>query len=249
VPFVYKVHNIRDGRSYCTRIVNVTQTTGKGLCFTCTCSFKTNEESTLEVQESVNLWEKYDSVLNGKKPEDFDEAPGIDIPWYMALLKQGHPNDQFPGLKTRKTDMSRYNDLREPLDRRQLIFYKPIEEFLPDLNLHMCAHLYASDRNSLFTAANHLGVGGSWTQIGSLAHTVVFHAPSEDLRFQARPESLGNPQGDWFCKEDRTDRASVGRATFHSRVWSPDGKHVMSILQDGMIRLGQTPKLEIRGRL
>ena len=43
LPFIYKVHNIRDGRSYCTRIVNVTQASGKGVCFTCTCSFKTDE--------------------------------------------------------------------------------------------------------------------------------------------------------------------------------------------------------------
>jgi acyl-CoA thioesterase len=140
----------------------------------------------------------------------------------------------------KRVDMSAYNDPREPLDRRQLIFYKPIGELTSDLNLHMCAHLYASDRNSLFIVANFLGVGGSFSQMGSLTHTVVFHAPLKDLRLEEK-DSLNSPQGDWFCKEDRTDRASVGRTNFHSRVFSPEGVHVISIVQDGMVRIGERP--------
>lgn len=239
LPFVYKVHNIRDGRSYCTRIVNVTQASGKGVCFTCTCSFKTDESSDLDAQEPMDLWTKYDSVLNGKKPDDFPEAPGMDVPRYHKMLQNGHPNDKFPGLTMKRVDMSAYNERREPLDRRQLIFYKPIGELSSDLNLHMCAHLYASDRNSLFIVAAHLGVGGSFSQMGSLTHTVTFHAPLKSLRLDQKDSRL--PQGDWFCKEDRTDRASVGRANFHSRVFSPDGVHVMSIMQDGMVRVGERP--------
>lgn len=240
VPFVYKVHNIRDGRSYCTRIVNVTQASGKGVCFTCTCSFKTEELSELDARESIDLWQKYNSVLQSKTPDNFPEAPGMDVPRYHKLLKNGHPNDKFPGLTMKRVDMTAFNDPREPLDRRQLIFYRPVGELPSDLNLHMCAHLYASDRNSLFIVANHLGVGGSFSQMGSLAHTVIFHAPLKDLRLE-RKASSSSPQGDWFCKEDRTDRASVGRANFHSRVFSPDGVHVMSIVQDGMVRIGERP--------
>lgn len=228
--------------------MNVTQTRGKGVCFTCTVSFKTDEDSNLDVQEPVNLWEKYDSVLAGKTPDDFSEAPGMDVPWYWKLLENGHPNDKFPGLKTKKADMRVYNEPRKPLERRQLIFYKPIGELPLDLNLHMCAHLYASDRNSLFIVANHYGVGGSFSQMGSLAHTVIFHAPLKELMFQAR-QSSGSPQGEWFCKEDRTDRASAGRGMFHSRVWSPNGTHIISIMQDGMIRVGEPPKGKSRGRL
>ena len=164
----------------------------------------------------------------------------MDVPWYWKELEEGHPNDKFPGLKTLKANMKAFNEPRQPLDRRQLIFYKTIGDMPDDANLHMCAHLYASDRNSLFIVANHLGVGGSFSQMGSLAHTVIFHAPLKDLRLE-RKASSSSPQGDWFCKEDRTDRASVGRANFHSRVFSPDGVHVMSIVQDGMVRIGERP--------
>lgn len=245
---MYKVHNIRDGRSYATRIVNVTQARGKGVCFTCTCSFKTDETGNLDAQESINVWEKYDVVLKGKNPDEFPEAPGMDMPFYWKLLEDGHSNDKFPGLKTMKPDMSAYNRSRQPLDRRQLIFYKPIGELPSDPNLHMCAHLYASDRNSLFTVANHYEVGGNFSQMGSLAHTVIFHAPLKDLLLQAETLS-DNSQGVWFCKEDRTDRASIGRAMYNSRVWSPNGTHVMSIMQDGMIRVGEPPAGFGRGRL
>ena len=242
IPFVYKVHTIRDGRSYCTRIVNVTQAEGKGICFTCTCSFKTDETSTLEVQEHVDVWDKYKDVLEGKMPEDFAEAPGMDVPFYREMLeKEPHQNEKFPGLQNHKVDMKAYNEHLAPLDRRQLIFYRPIGELPDDPNLHMCAHLYASDRNSLFIVANHLEVAGSYSQMGSLAHTVIFHAPYEQLKFKPATVSIG-PQGNWYVKEDWTTRVSVGRAMYHSHVFAPDGTHIATLMQDGMLRVGSKPK-------
>lgn len=161
----------------------------------------------------------------------------MDVPFYWEYLRQGHANEKFPGLTTRKVDMSAYNQGRDPLDKRQLIFYRQIGDLPRDANLHACAHLYASDRNSLYIAANHLGVGGSYVRMGSLVHTVVFHAGWGDLWFG---QEVGEgSQGNWFCKEDWTDRAAVGRSLFHSRVWSPRGRHVITILQDGMIRVGE----------
>jgi acyl-CoA thioesterase II len=81
IPFVYRVQTIRNGRSYCTRIVNVTQAEGKGICFTCTCSFKRPEGGHLDVQEEIDLGKKYNVVLAGKQPEDWEEAPGMGVPW------------------------------------------------------------------------------------------------------------------------------------------------------------------------
>lgn len=242
MPFVYKVHTIRDGRSYCTRIVNVTQAEGKGICFTCTCSFKTDETSPLDVQEHVDIWKRYKAVLAGKTPEDFPEAPGMDVPFYRKMLeKEPHRNEKFPGLQNHKADMRAYNHDKAPLDRRQLIFYRPLGELPDDPNIHMCAHLYASDRNSLYIVANHLEVSDSFTQMGSLAHTVISHAPYEQLRFKPAVPDNG-PQGNWYVKEDWTTRVSVGRAMYHSHVWSPDGTHIATLMQDGMLRVGEKPK-------
>ena len=88
IPFVYNVKTIRDGRSYCTRIVNVTQAQGTGICFTCTCSFKKSEESFLDVQEKIDLKAKYAQVLEGKREEDWQEAPGMDVPWSVGPNKK-----------------------------------------------------------------------------------------------------------------------------------------------------------------
>ncbi|KAG8631891.1 hypothetical protein KVT40_001031 [Elsinoe batatas] len=240
VPFVYNIKIIRDGRSYCTRIVNVTQAEGKGICFTCTCSFKTDEESPLDVQEDIDLSEKYAAVLRGKKEEDWPEAPGMDVKWYWNMLREGKPNDKFPGLDSRKVDMTAYNEHRDPFSRRQLLFYRVIGS-LPssaDPNLHACAHLYASDRNSLFIVANHLDVGQNFTQMASLSHTVVFHTPHPDFAME-RPGQSGQEERIWYCKEDWTSRAAGGRGIHHSRMVGPGGRHVATSWQEGMVRLGK----------
>ncbi|KAK5706450.1 hypothetical protein LTR97_001438 [Elasticomyces elasticus] len=240
IPFMYKVHIIRDGRSYATRIVNVTQAQGKGMCFTSTCSFKRAEDSPLDVQEDVGIWAKYKDVLDEKRPEDIEECPGMDVPWYWKRRKETGINDSFPGLTARKVNMQAYNDVRHPLDRRQLILYRTIGT-LPDVpNMHLCAHLYASDRNSLYIVANHVDVGDLWTQMGSLVHSVNFHSNMADLWFQPSANEtspLDDSSGRWFCKEDWTDRVANGRALFHSKVWSPSGKHIATVSQDGMIRV------------
>ena len=231
---------IRDGRSYATRIVNVTQAQGKGFCFTCTCSFKRPEDSPLDVQEKVDLWSKYEDVLGGNKPSDFEECPGMDVPWYWRRRRETGLNDAFPGLTARKVDMQRYNESRHPLDRRQLILYRTLGNLPNDPNMHLCAHLYASDRNSLYIVANHLDIGDVWTQMGSLVHSVTFHSGMDEMWFRPASENqspLDDPDGRWYCKEDRTDRVANGRAVFSSKVWSSSGTHVASVSQDGMIRV------------
>jgi len=168
VPFVYHVKVIRDGRSYCTRTVNVTQGEGKGICFTCICSFKTPETSPLDVQERLNIRDEYSSVLAGKKPSDFEECPAIDAPWYWKRRAETGQNEPFPGLQMHKVDMKAYNSPRHPLDRRQLILYRALGDLPTDQpNMHLCAHLYASDRNSLFTVANNAMLGTSTRRRGA----------------------------------------------------------------------------------
>ena len=247
VPFVYKVHKVRDGRSYSTRFISVTQEGDGNVVFTCTCSFKTAESSLLDLQEDVELWERYRPALEGKRPEDNEEVPGMDVPWYLKLRKETGHNDQFPGLESTKVDMTAYNKDKHPLDRRDLMFYRAMGHLPPDPNMHLCAHLYASDRNSLYIVTNLMDVGDLWTSMSSLVHTTIFHGPMEELMF-GPSESNKSPMDDtsgfgrWFCKEDFTTRTSCGRALFHSRVWSAGGKQVATLMQDGMIRYSKKPQ-------
>ncbi|TKA28527.1 hypothetical protein B0A54_16523 [Friedmanniomyces endolithicus] len=186
--FTYRVYVIRDGRSYATRIVNVTQAQGKGICFTCTCLFKVPETSPLDAQEKVDLWSKYEDVLGGNKPSDFEECPGMDVPWYWRRRRETGLNDAFPGLTARKVDMQRYNESRHPLDRRQLILYRTLGNLPNDPNMHLCAHLYASDRNSLYIVANHLDIGDPLK-----AHEVAVVAKSAAATVAAASASASAP--------------------------------------------------------
>lgn len=247
MPFVYTIHKIRDGRSYLTRFVTVTQEGDDDVCFTCTCSFKKAESNILDIQENVNLWEQYKPALEGKRPEDHEECPGMDVPWYWKLREETGINDEFPGLQSTKVDMDPYNKDRNPLDRKGLIFYRVIGHLPPDPNMHLCAHLYASDRNSLYIVANHLDAGDLWRSMSSLVHTTVFHGSTEGLMF-GPSRNITSPMDDrtgggrWFCKEDWTTRAAAGRAMFHGRLWSSDGTQVATLMQDGMIRYTKKPQ-------
>ncbi|KAI4726223.1 Thioesterase/thiol ester dehydrase-isomerase [Aureobasidium sp. EXF-10728] len=232
IPFIYRVQTIRNGRSYCTRLVNVTQAEGDGICFTCTCSFKLPEESHFEVQEKIELDQKYGLVLSGKKPEDWAEVSGMDVPWYNSRRRLTGRNDAFPGLECRKVDMTTYNTSLSPFDRRQLFFYRAIGDLPPDPNMHACAHLYASDRNSLFIVGRHFEISDRFTHMASLSHTVVFHSPASHIMLQDRSGKH------WFSQEVWTTRAGGGRATHHSRIIGPGGTHVATTFQEGMIRVG-----------
>lgn len=48
--------------------------------------------------------------------------------------------------------------------------------------------------------------------------------------------------GKWFCKEDFGTRSATGRALFESHVWSSNGAHVATVMQDGMIRYSKKPE-------
>ncbi|KAI5251464.1 Thioesterase/thiol ester dehydrase-isomerase [Aureobasidium subglaciale] len=235
IPFIYRVQTIRNGRSYCTRLVNVTQAEGNGICFTCTCSFKLPEESHFDVQEKIDLDQQYGHVLAEKRPEDWEEVSGMDVPWYTNRRKLTGRNDAFPGLECRKVDMTSHNASLSPFDRRQLFFYRAIGNLPPDPNIHACAHLYASDRNSLFIVARHLEISDKFTHMASLSHTVVFHCPSLLLMMQDQESG----ERTWFAQEVWTTRAGGGRGMHHSRIIGPGGADVASTFQEGMIRVGR----------
>lgn len=149
--------------------------------------------------------------------------------------------------------MTPYNTPRHPLSRRGLIFYRPIGTLPPDEpNLHLVAHLYASDRNSLYIVANQLDVGDLWTSMSTLVHSTAFFGPVEDLMFgpsspsgaseASSPMEDAGEAGRWFVKEDSTVRASNGRAMLYGRLWSSSGTNVAVVTQDGMIRYTKKPE-------
>lgn len=287
--FQYHVRKIRDGYNYCTRSVDVTQRAEAGTMFTCTCSFKREEGSPFEYQDKVDLKAKYREVLQGKESEPMlhQNAPSMDSEYFRETYLPAHPEHFNPvaGLHLRKADMKKYNETRTPIDRRQLTFYSlrgslplPTAPYPPPIgkvsltkeaNLHAVAHLYASDRNSLYIIPNHLSLAREYTRMASLSHTVIFHVGIRDLimppeprihhpntdptLFDEGPLPLCNLEGDskgdrdgrkWFVQESQMTRASGGRGLHTSRMWDYErGIHIATTIQDGLIRFKPTTRL------
>jgi hypothetical protein len=279
------VTKIRDGYNYCTRAVTVSQIAADGEMFTCTCSFKKEEGSSVDVQDTIDLKEEYGNVLEGieHEPMEHPPAPSIDSEYFRETYLPAHPEHFNPiaGLHIRKADMTKYNAKRSALDRRQLLFYSlrgslplPTAPFPPvvelngkisltrEANMHACAHLYASDRNSLFIVPNHLDRPRDYTRMASLSHSVIFHVGIKDLIMSAEPR-IDHPNADptlwedgalplcnlngyekgdkdgrkWYVQEAHITRATGGRALHTSRMWDYDtGVHIATTFQDGLIR-------------
>ena len=197
------------------------------------------------------LREKYRSVLEGKEPESHPAAPSADtLVWMGKPRPEGSTSGAWlPGVDIRKVDMKAYNGLvgeggeGKVGEWRQLAFYRILvdeedrrEDPDNELQLHISAHLYASDRNSLFMIQRAYGYQRRETRMGSLGHTVVFHGGVERLRMA--DFKGGRPESKWFVQEAWTSNSGENRGCHESRLWDWDkGEVVATTLQDGMVRV------------
>jgi acyl-CoA thioesterase len=65
----------------------------------------------------------------------------------------------------------------------------------------------------------------------SLSHTVIFHAPLEQLSFRQ------NGKKKWFNLETGGKRIGDGRGLHKGRIYDSEGTHLISTMQDGAFRL------------
>jgi acyl-CoA thioesterase II len=263
VPFVYSVRELRNGGVYCFRAVDARQ--NGDTCFSCICSFKHRELHPYGHQPRIDK-RRYQGFLDKKQPTDHPIAPGLDAPWYVEQVEQGITQEwDFPGVEVRKVNMDEYNQTgnvrRNPHEYRQLQFYclrgspeggDPIENGVEVEdkeqtgeydNLYACAHLYASDKNSLFIIPRALGHADDFIAMGSLSCSVIFHEHGEALRMlnRAPPSDGEKPQKKWFLQEAWTSRSGDNRAMHESRLWTSDGVLLATTMQDSMIRY-KTPE-------
>ena len=258
---MYTVRCIHEGKLYCTRAVDVRQ--DGMICFSCLCSFKRNEGEPTFSHQPPAVQQRYKSILGSKRPEDHPVSPSVDADWWVQHVQEGNITErEFPGAKVRKVDMMGYNDTEDvkqfPERYRQLHFYsmKGSPEYSPTShgvselkakdqsgkydNLYACAHMYASDKNSVLLAPRALG-DTNFTSIASLSFTFILHQHGEALRmidWDASPTqgSAEGVQNKWFVQEAWSPRSGENRAFHESWLWSPDGKLLASTSQDSLLR-------------
>jgi acyl-CoA thioesterase II len=208
VPIVYLVDRIRDGRSFTTRRVVAIQH-GQPI-FNLSASFHVAETG----------------VDHGSP---MPRVPGPETLPHVHELMRGREGDfGANALAPRPIDL-RYVDeppwtqqdkgAREPLSRVWL----RADGTLPDTPLlHVCLLAFASDLTLLDSILVHHGL--SWNSISgaSLDHAMWFHRT-----FRA---------DEWLLYESASPSASGARGLATGRFWTADGRHIATVVQEGLIR-------------
>eukprot|EP00271_Cylindrocystis_brebissonii_P019096 TRINITY_DN5661_c0_g1_i1.p1 TRINITY_DN5661_c0_g1~~TRINITY_DN5661_c0_g1_i1.p1 ORF type:complete len:538 (+),score=100.28 TRINITY_DN5661_c0_g1_i1:103-1716(+) len=220
VPIVYRVERIRDGHSFATRHV-VAMQKGKNI-FSMHASFQRAEEG-LEHQASM--------------PAVCSSPEGIPS-W--EVLQQGYLFDARIPICARRKRASRQPrlapvdmrfcspvDLVEPgkHDPRQIVWMRARGHLGDDTALHRCALAYASDFSFLTTALLPHGIVSPNPKLvlASLDHCMWFHRP-----FRA---------DEWLLYEIESPRSSGSRGFCVGRFFTQKGELVVSVAQEGLIRV------------
>jgi acyl-CoA thioesterase-2 len=211
VPIIYEVDRIRDGRSFTTRRVVAVQH-GKAI-FHMSASFQVDE---LGVNHQAEMPDAPD-------PEslptlaDHARAAGMD----PKRWDRPRPIDQ------RYVDLPPWWPAPNPDRRdRQQVWFRANGEMPDDPLLHVCAVTYASDLTLLDSAM--LANGLVWgdprnVMIASLDHAMWFHRP-----FRA---------DEWLLYDQSSPSASGARGLSIGRLFTRDGTHVVSVVQEGLLRV------------
>nr|MBU6202906.1 acyl-CoA thioesterase II [Acidobacteriota bacterium] len=210
IPILYEVDRLRDGKSFSTRRVIAIQH-GK-VIFNLQASFHADET-------------------------------GLD---HQLTMPAGVPQpDSLPDFKTRmapyKEQLGEWYDRPRPIDIRyvdndpatregnprqgQQVWMRADGNLPDDPVLHACIVTYASDMTLLDTALLPHGIG--WTdgkvQMASLDHAMWFHRP-----FRA---------DEWMLYDQTSISTSSARGLAGGAIYSRDGSLVVSVVQEGLIRL------------
>jgi len=215
VPIVYLVDRIRDGRSFTTRRVVAIQH-GQAI-FHLSASFHRAEPG----------------VDHGSPMPEVPDPETLPTHWermagYADVLG---PSARLPRpIDLRYVDdppwMQREKGPRSPLSR----VWMRADGVLPDDPLlHVCALAFASDMTLLDSVL--VGHGLAWGPAGvsgaSLDHAMWFHRS-----FRA---------DEWLLYESSSPSASGARGLATGRFWTADGRHIATVVQEGLLRHPRRP--------
>jgi acyl-CoA thioesterase-2 len=213
IPIVYQVDRIRDGRSFTTRRVVAIQH-GHAI-FNLAASFQ-RPEAGLEHQipmpdapdpETLPTFRERIAAFIDRAPPELERWLRIDRP-----IDVRHVNPV---------------DMLEPEKRapRQLVWIRAAGRLPDQPLLHQCVVAYASDMTLIDTATLPHAVpwfDGSY-QMASLDHAMWFHRSS----FRA---------DEWLLYVQESPIASASRGFTRALLYTRDGRLVVSVAQEGLIR-------------
>ena len=220
IPLVYTVDRVRDGRSFTTRRVTAIQH-GKPI-FTLSASFHHPEDGLEHAtampdaprpEELRSDAERLADALGAPLPKQFTDTP-IELRSVGPLA----------------LELARDPSLRGPDDPNSLVWVRVTGKLPDDPLLHVCLMTYISDLTLLQTVV--LGHGVSFLSGGvspaSLDHAMWFHRP-----FRA---------DQWLLYAQDSPVAAGGRGLARGQVFTAEGDLVVSVVQEGLIRISGTPR-------
>jgi acyl-CoA thioesterase-2 len=219
VPLVYTVDQVRDGRSFTTRRVTAIQH-GKAI-FTLSASFHSPETG----------YEHAAPMPRARRPEQLRSnaerlAEAIGLPPAHMVNSPIELRSDGP----LSIELARDPSLRDSGDHSNLVWMRVTERVPDDPLLHVVLMTYASDLTLLETGL--LEHGASWfdgrTSGASLDHAMWFHRP-----FRA---------DQWLLYAQESPIASGGRVLARGQVFTADGELVVSVVQEGLIRISGTAR-------
>ncbi|KAK6186419.1 hypothetical protein SNE40_008458 [Patella caerulea] len=217
-PILYQVEATREGSSYCSRSVKAIQ---NGLTlFTMQCSFKKPESDSFEHQFKMP---------DVPKPDELKDR----CQFYKEWIDKTHPSDERLHNILREAETETYEARpaypqrfrRENGDKpRECMWIRAKHPLGDDPHLHKTVATYYSDMTMADTATYPKPYipGSNPFFMTTLDHSVWFHRP-------CRPD-------DWLLYESECPFTANGCGFIVGRIWSPDGKLVMSVAQETVIR-------------
>jgi acyl-CoA thioesterase II len=210
-PILYEVDRIRDGRSFTTRRVVAVQ----------------HGQAIFNLQASFHATEP---GLDHQLPMPVVAAPETvaDFKTRMAPHKEalGDSYEQPRPIDLRYVDRNPFESGKEPTHAQRV--WLRADGLLPDDPvLHACIVTYASDMTLLDTTVlpHQLSWESPGVQMASLDHAMWFHRP-----FRA---------DGWLLYDQHTPSTSNARGLAIGSIYAQTGELVVSVVQEGLIRVGR----------
>uniref|UniRef100_A0A915AGT6 Acyl-CoA thioesterase II n=1 Tax=Parascaris univalens TaxID=6257 RepID=A0A915AGT6_PARUN len=226
-PILYMVDRVSDRRSFCTRVVKAIQE-GQAI-FTCQVSFHKDEP------DSVTHQHEMPKVAPPEELRDFreiieDSLRDEMVTTAMKAMLKYKLNEMPPAFarifEFRPVDRDIYGRgcVEGRFEPRSSMWLRTKENIGDDPRLHQCVAAYISDCSMLETAIKpHSSRGFIPSMAFSLDHCVWIH--NWDFRVD-----------EWMLYENYSPVARGSRGFIEGRLWTRDGRLILSSAQEGLIR-------------
>ena len=230
-PIVYKVKRERNGTSFITRSVNAVQ--NGVIIYMMICSFQLQETGfMLEHQVPMPQGVPDPSTLKNEEQSLREWSENELVPSKLRDAMKIRLAEPFP-IEIVRTIPLKLLLSDEKLEPRQRIWIRAQGDLGDNQAFHQCVAAYASDHLFLATSLLPHGYAAAQrklTHMASIDHSMWFHAP-----FRA---------DEWLLFDVESPRTANHRGLVFGKLYTRDGRLVMSCSQEGLIRTRQ-PKAKL----